>query len=933
MINSISKNEYQFLKRCKKHFSYEPPVEIILDQPNEHAYYIPLKKSLSYTLQDGQLLHAIIDNINSLSNRAAQDKDLVLSNRQGHFVKTNLYRQTNSNVLLLKLYTDDDLPEVIRSQVNSIGLHCICYTKHLNNDNSRTILTNVLVEDINKLQTDGITIPCLSSRIYFVFSSVCGDNLASNEVGGFQNSFSSGSFCRHCSITYQQKHISLTDISFLPRTRLKHDIILNQIILNNGREIIQGVKGPSWFKDLIGFHPTESLPPDVMHDFSEEEDIDGATLALLQHNDLIQIFPRVKDRVKFVDQRAKLILYYNDQQASKDAATLGVSDSTLSGVQLYDELENNDMLNSVDANENIVTNNRASTTDSGSSSNLPANDDDGDIYNKPMLPDDYEGPNLTSRMEEYIEQENITKFNPHTRLRSELLSLIYDNVTKSYDLLYPSHDDYLRMAKLIVNKLRIPPTLAKNSIKDWHESLKQKFKRERKPLQMNNDLVKSKQDKYGNGKTNGRPKKKSLILQAERRTFDLPLINLADRQNEHLLAIVNQMNTELLKDDPNNDLLRDLWIQSFNIRRLCIRELDIVEILERFPGYRRSEMILAEVKESTDIDIEENVNVLLPKFFDHIPDNNCFLADVLPVRVVRILCKLFGDTVKNIFTYEEVLTPGPCMKILDDKFELYLHFHLITHTSFCSQALALLISLYYVFEIKFGHHSRSSRLLYGVPFEDTHYLNKALKNLLNSWKYKIVNRSFVRRQVVVTNLVESLTQPSTTNEHVSSPSDISDESAHVPTEQSHSDRYTSSQLNVTISRNIDEENINEVGEDDFTQPSATVEDHIYQSSTTTRQALAPLTNSSIIIQNKSAPVSHAEDSFLNLNSKELHQIHTSQTFSSTQELENEIDPAANPDKSSSAVSRKRKAKTPRSSSSISTPKTSARLEAKRARLH
>ncbi|CAF4370439.1 unnamed protein product, partial [Adineta steineri] len=111
-----------------------------------------------------------------------------------------------------------------------------------------------------------------------------------------------------------------------------------------------------------------------------------------------------------------------------------------------------------------------------------------------------------------------------------------------------------------------------------------------KPLEMNNDLVKSKQDKYGNGKTNGRPKKKSLILKAERPTFDLPLINLADRQNEHLLAIVNQMNTELLKDDPNNDLLRDLWIQSFNIRRLCIRELDIVEILERFPGYRCSEM-------------------------------------------------------------------------------------------------------------------------------------------------------------------------------------------------------------------------------------------------------------------------------------------------------------------------------------------------------
>ncbi|CAF4075964.1 unnamed protein product, partial [Adineta steineri] len=135
------------------------------------------------------------------------------------------------------------------------------------------------------------------------------------------------------------------------------------------------------------------------------EDIDGATLALLQHNDLIQIFPRVKDRVKFVDQRAKLILYYNDQQANKDAATLGVFDSTLSVVQVYDELENNDMSNSVDANENIVINNRASTTTLGSSSSLPLNDD-VDIDNKPTLPDDYEGPNLTICKRKYSDDNN-----------------------------------------------------------------------------------------------------------------------------------------------------------------------------------------------------------------------------------------------------------------------------------------------------------------------------------------------------------------------------------------------------------------------------------------------------------------------------------------------------------------------------------------------
>ena len=55
----------------------------------------------------------------------------------------------------------------------------------------------------------------------------------------------------------------------MPRSRLKHDKIVNQVIANNGRQIVQDVKGLSWFHDLIGFHSTESLPPDIMHDIAE----------------------------------------------------------------------------------------------------------------------------------------------------------------------------------------------------------------------------------------------------------------------------------------------------------------------------------------------------------------------------------------------------------------------------------------------------------------------------------------------------------------------------------------------------------------------------------------------------------------------------------------------------------------------------------------
>ncbi|CAF1244530.1 unnamed protein product [Rotaria sordida] len=56
---------------------------------------------------------------------------------------------------------------------------------------------------------------------------------------------------------------------------------------------------------------------------------------------------------------------------------------------------------------------------------------------------------------------------------------------------------------------------------------------------------------------------------------------------------------QLLKDDPNNDMLHNSWRQSFNIRHLCVRELTIDEVLKRFTDYRRPATIVdASLKQS-----------------------------------------------------------------------------------------------------------------------------------------------------------------------------------------------------------------------------------------------------------------------------------------------------------------------------------------------
>ncbi len=61
-----------------------------------------------------------------------------------------------------------------------------------------------------------------------------------------------------------------------------------------------------------------------------EEDIDGETLLLLQHDDIVQIFPRIKDRVKFVNLRSKLISDLNEQQEDVGEVPSNFIDLTLS---------------------------------------------------------------------------------------------------------------------------------------------------------------------------------------------------------------------------------------------------------------------------------------------------------------------------------------------------------------------------------------------------------------------------------------------------------------------------------------------------------------------------------------------------------------------------------------------------------------------------
>jgi hypothetical protein len=184
-----------------------------------------------------------------------------------------------------------------------------------------------------------------------------------------------------------------------------------------------------------------------------DEDIDGETLVLLQQEEILKIFPRIKDRVKFVDLRAKLIANSKEQHTDADEITGNLFESTLpssASSQFLDTSQHNGLTASSILITNVGNQNGETFNDQSSnidcndpSSNVGCNDlssnvdcaDSDYLHVESRLPMDYIGPTLSTRMQHYVDENNLSKFNPHTTLRSELLSLLFDDVTNTHQLL------------------------------------------------------------------------------------------------------------------------------------------------------------------------------------------------------------------------------------------------------------------------------------------------------------------------------------------------------------------------------------------------------------------------------------------------------------------------------------------------------------------
>ncbi|CAF4114661.1 unnamed protein product [Adineta steineri] len=106
LIYDISKNDYQFLKRCTDYFGYTEPLKIELDDKNNCGYYVPIERSIQNLLNKPDVINYLIDNVNNNISQTKDDPDLMLTYRDGTAAKDNPSLKLHPNSFLIQLYSD-----------------------------------------------------------------------------------------------------------------------------------------------------------------------------------------------------------------------------------------------------------------------------------------------------------------------------------------------------------------------------------------------------------------------------------------------------------------------------------------------------------------------------------------------------------------------------------------------------------------------------------------------------------------------------------------------------------------------------------------------------------------------------------------------------------------------------------------------------------
>ena len=287
------KSSYKRLQYFKTRFGYVDPKEVFLGRNAKRQkrsfQYVPLFENLERLLQHKDILEHIYyshSNVpgwytdftdgmhfrnNSLLNSSSDSQPrLVLI---FYFDEFEIANPIGSHRKIHKMaafyYVLANIEPESRSSLNVTQLSILCRASDIKEFGLQKIL-QPLIHELNTLSNEGVSVPgkgLFKGGVAFF----CGDNLGSNFLGGFTESFSPNvkHVCRTCLIDRNNIQEVFRPSEFPMRTIDHYAKAVLQA--EEGTDLFHewGIKHKSPLMDIPNFHVLTGLPPDAMHDVLE----------------------------------------------------------------------------------------------------------------------------------------------------------------------------------------------------------------------------------------------------------------------------------------------------------------------------------------------------------------------------------------------------------------------------------------------------------------------------------------------------------------------------------------------------------------------------------------------------------------------------------------------------------------------------------------
>ncbi|XP_049320677.1 sterile alpha motif domain-containing protein 3 isoform X4 [Astyanax mexicanus] len=200
-----------------------------------------------------------------------------------------------------------------------------------------------------------------------------------------------------------------------------------------------------------------------------------------------------------------------------------------------------------------------------------------------------------------------------SKTRTLLLQALFDHLSSK--TLYPTHHQYV---ELLSSLITVYPYLKENFGSGYdalHESLKNKFKKERRPLVSDEEVARMRRKFSITG--SGRKRTSEVVqipLNAVRTPVNGPTATEEVCVEErNITEIVKTMAEEVKKIRPDMMFLQEQMTKTREYRRTYILSHPTREILMEFPCLRLPEILLLEMKALQHIDVDKQVTLVLNK--------------------------------------------------------------------------------------------------------------------------------------------------------------------------------------------------------------------------------------------------------------------------------------------------------------------------------